>query len=93
MIFFPIQPMCVPNILEFQKIIERSISHTSVRPQQGTGNRTYGARGTGSEIIFEDQPEAHIRPAVDAHKLCYGTFQLIVRKQGLYQPYKPFNKP
>ena len=84
--FFPKHPRRVPDILAFRRILDRFKNHATVKPQQAT---------TGKRIIteqevqrvkrvkkyFEDQPEAHIRQAVDTLQLSYGTIWRILQKE------------
>ena len=62
---------------------------SSVRPQYWTGKRSFKAREVHRVNNFFDQPEAHIRHAVDVVQLSHGTVWLIFRKQLNWKAYEP----
>ena len=74
---FPKQPMSVPNILAFRKILERFKSHA----QQSQAKLHLQRKRYKEKNFFENQPGAHIRNAVDALKFSYGIICRILRKQ------------
>lgn len=49
----------------------------------------YSVRSTESKEFFKDQPETHIRHAVDVLQLSYRTTWLIIRKQLKWKASKP----
>ena len=65
------------NIQAFRRILERLKSHALVRPQQATDEINFKAQEVQRvKELFEYKPEAHIRYAVDALQLSYGTISI-----------------